>query len=135
MEDKTLVIISVVAIAGLSLIITPILTWILSRQKEKALEALKAYAEAGREPPPELLKAISSNLDVWGMGAAGNWADWGVGGRWSNVITSFGVAIGFGVAAIATNEPVTHPFWIVAIVCGALGLGGLAQALLSSRAK
>lgn len=132
--DKTVIIAAVFGVAALSLIITPILTWILSRQKEKALEALKAYAEAGREPPPELLQAISSKVDAWGMGDAGKWADWGVGGKWANVITSLGVAGGFGFAAVVNHEPLTHPFWIVAIICGAMALGGLVQALLT-RAK
>lgn len=132
--DKTVIIWAVVGIAALSLIITPILTWILSRQKEKALEALKAYAEAGREPPAELLQAISSKVDAWGMGDAGAWTDWGAGGKWANVITGFGIAAGFGFAAAVNHEPLTHPFWIVAIICGVMAVGGLVQALVT-RAK
>lgn len=34
-------------------------SWLDSRQKSKALEALQAFAATGREPPPELLAAVS----------------------------------------------------------------------------
>lgn len=132
MDHGTLTILAVMGIAALSLIITPILTWILSRQKEKALEALKAYAEAGREPPPELLKAISSNLDVWGMGDASAWSGMGVGGKWANAFMPLGLAAGFGIAAFFSHYEFSHPFWIVTFVAGGFGIVALIYALFTS---
>lgn len=137
LEDKTLLVLAVLAISLGSLIVTPILTWILSRQKEKALEAIKAFAEQGRDPPPELLKVIADGTDwkaAWGVGDDGSGSGFGAN-RWSSPITLGGLALGFGIGALVTGEEITHPFWIVTIVCGAMGLATLVQALLSKPGK
>lgn len=135
--DPNTLILATMGVGLASILITPILTWILSRQREKALEALKAYAENGRDPPPELLRMIASPLgDVWGLGGGAKGDGAGTPERWSGVVISWTLAAGFGIAAYLTQAPLTDPFWIVAMVCAALGLGALVHALLARpRAK
>jgi hypothetical protein len=136
MDPNTLVL-ATMGVGLASILVTPILTWILGRQREKALEALKAYAENGREPPPELLRAIAAPLgDAWGVRGGMSGGGKGALERWSGVVMFWGLAAGFGLAAYFNEQPFTHPFWIVAMVTGALGAGALVHAVFAhSRAK
>jgi hypothetical protein len=109
--------------------------WLNKRPRAKALELLKVYAAQGREPPPEVLQLISApRSDNWGLGDVGDWgfSSKGPFRKWENAIVGLGLAGGFGAAAWLNHAPFTHPFWVVAIVSGVLGLAAAVYAIITS---
>lgn len=50
---------------AMALTVTPVLTFILARQREKALETMTAFAQAGLEVPAEVRRIAASPL-AWG---------------------------------------------------------------------
>jgi hypothetical protein len=46
-------------------------TWMYFRQRREALAALKAYADSGRDPPPELVEVLKAQATGPGYGAFG----------------------------------------------------------------
>lgn len=66
LDFNTLTLIAATVLAGGSLIVTPIIASILGRQREKAIDAIAAFAAAGREPPPELTRVAANPLKVFG---------------------------------------------------------------------
>jgi hypothetical protein len=101
--------------------------WAAHRQSQQAMEILKTYAAQGKEPPPEVMAAVtgmqpgglnpnnpynpnSPYHPAYGAGPYGpgpwggwGWSRWGWGWRgpfwaWSRVVTFAAIAIGFAFA-------------------------------------
>ena len=54
--------------------------WQDHRSRDKVLDALRVYAEQGREPPPELLRALANGGSGGDDGSDWKWR----GGQWTN---------------------------------------------------
>jgi len=128
------------------------------RQRREALETLKIYANQGKEPPPEVVDALSG----WGWGGRrwrGRWrdgtADAGGQGdwyeartaylaaraarwrarepfrRWNNAITMSAFTGGLYWASREIHDPViADRFLVAAIIIGALAAAAIVSAVL-----
>jgi peptidoglycan/LPS O-acetylase OafA/YrhL len=122
--------------------------WLVYRHRKNALEAIKVYAQNGRDPPPELLNAVSRSSWVSGMMTGGARApdaeSEGEAPRrmfrrhreplrsWRHAIVFLAICAGFGAAALMAGHSYDHPFYIVAIVMGAMGFAFLLYAIVAT---
>jgi hypothetical protein len=124
------------------------------RHRKAQLEVLKAYASQGKEPPEEVLKALSGRrrkheavMGGWGPGGLDadsrealrqEWRDTWRGIRrrepirsWRGAIVLSALAAGcYYASTIALREDTRHAFLLAAIIVGAFAAGRLASALL-----
>jgi hypothetical protein len=101
--------------------------WLLYRRSRAALEVLKTYAAQGKEPPPELMRAL---------GGADFDADQpkGRNGELKGAVMTLAVAAGFVVAAIVMPGA-SEPFFMVAAIMAAIGVGLLILAAITRRER
>lgn len=112
--------------------------WSHERRRRDAIDLLKLYAQKGEEPPPAILKAVSSpNPESWGvdMGDAGD-----IAARrrksysdWYNVVLFLSLGAAFLFAARYGPEGAEWAFVMVAIIMGGLTIGSLVVAVLKRR--
>jgi hypothetical protein len=100
-----------------------------------AMRALKSYADQGREPPAELLRAVQGEppLDAHDHGwRARRSCAWGPYAVWSRVITCGALSAGLAYAASVDLVPAWREgFQIAAVVTGAIAVGSLLLAFLA----
>ena len=104
------------------------------RRSRDAMDIMKSYAEQGREPPAEILRAAS------GEGEADEWRGrrWrrdcrgGLLGEWRRVFIFGALATGFWFASWRSGGGPEEGFMIVAVIMGALAVGSLFFAILAT---
>jgi len=131
------------------------------RQNQKALDILKAYAEQGKDPPPEVVRAVyggdptappsgapgapgyGPGYGPWGWGGpwGGLWGGWGWRSyyrwgpywAWRRFIIFAALAAGFAAAHhYGDFAEGGYAFVIVAIIMGALALASLLTAVVQT---
>ncbi len=127
--------------------------WLAYKRSRDHLDLLRTYTSQGKDPPPELLKAVrDQTLDEDGDDAWGAPRDWGMGARygrryyrrywrhryspywqWRTFFITGAVAAGFWFSAEYADFPgVDGPFRIVAIIMTFVAIGHGVAALFSS---
>ena len=97
------------------------------RRSNRVIDVLKAYAEQGKEPPPEVLAALRAP-------DAEEWAErHGAGGfGWTIPFFLFvALCVAFVFFGHFLGREDIIPFYFVAIIMGGLAMGFLAKGVLS----
>lgn len=110
-------------------------SWLSYRANRDTLDLIKTYAEAGREPPPELLAKLSKR---WNDGDDRDHDPDEIRPRyrrrrersWYQVVLFAGLCAGFTYGAVTDLYEAGPAFVIVAFVMGALSLASLVSVLL-----
>lgn len=120
------------------------------RRSQQAMEVLKAYAAQGKDPPPEVMAAVTgaqAGMPPPASPYAGypppyaygwGWGRWGWRGPywvWSRVITFSAIAIGFTLAGKYWGDgdaDAAKAFHLVAIIMGVLAVGFGAMAVMQT---
>lgn len=112
--------------------------WLNYRRHRDHMDLLRSYADKGKEPPPEVLRAASADAadDAYGYGYYGR-RRWRRGAywEWRRVFIFGALAAGFGYAGFVDGGfggGAAHGFQIVAVVMGVLFAGNLMFAILAS---
>ena len=121
------------------------------RRSQQAMDVLKTYAAQGKDPPPEVMAAITGAQSdqhpggyppyppyggpwAYGYGRWGRWGGWrGPYWAWSRVVTFAAIAIGFTFAGQYWGDAdadAVKAFHLVAIIMGVLAVGFGAMALM-----
>jgi hypothetical protein len=106
----------------------------LSYQRTKAkVEVLKAYAQSGKEPPADLIRALESENDRSGD-------DWSDGGKEESggsgvflVVLFAGLSVVFAFVGYSGWLGDTTSMYFVAMILGVLALAFLASSLFGKR--
>lgn len=128
--------------------------WLVYRRSRDHLELLKSYAAQGKEPPPELVRAVRDGDPLDGAdGSYGPGYDrygygmhprhmrrmyrrayrWSPYWQWRTVFITGAVAAGFWFASEYADFPGTEgPFRLVAIIMTFVAAGHLVAAVFSS---
>lgn len=127
--------------------------WLAYQRSRDHLDLIKTYADQGKEPPPELIKAIREEDPV--NDPDGRYSGYGYGGygmhprhmrrmyrrayrwspywQWRTVFITGAVAAGFWIASEYADFPGTEgPFRLVAIIMSCVAAGHLVAAVFSS---
>jgi hypothetical protein len=104
-----------------------------NRRQNRAIDLLRTYAEQGKEPPPELLKALSQQgggdaQDGFGLAASRN----RVAGAWWTFFVFIALTAGFGVGASSFGDDAHSAFMVVTVIMGILAFGALVMALAAT---
>jgi hypothetical protein len=114
--------------------------WLAYRRSQDRLDLLRTYSTQGKDPPPELVKAIRDDeLDDEDDDFRGRrpgryyrrrWRYSNVG-MWSRALTMGAIALGFWLASeYGGIAGVETPFRIVAIILTCIAVGQAAVALM-----
>ena len=113
-------------------------SWLSYRANKDTLDLIKSYAQAGREPPPELLAKLSKR---WNDGDDHDDRDdrrryrrRGPRG-WYHVVLFAALAAGFAYAAATDLYGAGEGFVIVAFVMGSLSLASVVSLLVDRGPK
>lgn len=127
--------------------------WLAYRRSRDHLDLIRTYADQGREPPPELVKAIREEDPIndpdgrdggYGYGGYGMHPRhmrrmyrrayrWSPYWQWRTVFITGAVAAGFWFASEYADFPGTEaPFRLVAIIMTFVAAGHLIAAVFSS---
>lgn len=120
--------------------------WLSYKKSQGRLEILKSYTSQGRDPPPELIKALSREedeedsayapYDRYGRRASRRYRfylRYGPYGAWRSAIVTGAVALGFWLASEYAEIPgVDWPFRLVAIILTCVAAGNLVAAIFAS---
>lgn len=119
--------------------------WLSYKKSQGRLEILKSYTSQGRDPPPELIKALAREeeddsayapYDRYGRRASRRYRlylRYGPYGAWRSAIVTGAVALGFWLASEYAEIPgVDWPFRLVAIILTCVAAGNLVAAIFSS---
>ena len=124
--------------------------WLAYQRSKDQLELLKSYAAQGKEPPPELVKALSGDDPLDGVDPRYGGYDyrmhprhmrrmyrrayrWSPYWQWRTVFITGAVAAGFWIASQYADFPGTEgPFRLVAIIMSCVAAGHLIAAIFSS---
>jgi len=99
------------------------------RAQTRAFDVLKAYAEQGKEPPPEVLKALSqADLPAGAEAHAGGPAT----SAWWTFFVFLALTAGFGFGYTQLNGDGHWAFMLVAVVMGVLAAGSLIMAIAAT---
>lgn len=122
--------------------------WLSYQRSKDRLDILRSYTSQGKDPPPELIKALREEDDQEEPTAYGDYDRYG--GRharrayrryyrhgpvwaWRRAIVTGSVAAGFWFAAIYADLPgVDWSFKLVAIIMSCVAVGNLVAAVFSS---
>ena len=116
-------------------------SWLSYRANKDTLDLIKSYAQAGREPPPELLAKLSKR---WNDGDDHDDRDYRDERRryrrrgprgWYHVVLFAALGAGFAYAAVTNLYGAGEGFVIVAFVMGALSLASMVSLLLDRGPK
>ncbi|HWE46763.1 MAG TPA: hypothetical protein VG407_12120 [Caulobacteraceae bacterium] len=132
--------------AGFFLVI--LLSSFMSYQRRKAeLDVLKSYIQQGKDPPPELTKALGGSgapdpmagPDAYGHPYYGPYGGWGWRRyrygpywEWRRAIVMGAVSGGFYMAYRYSDSGTGHAFLIVSIITGVVAAASLLFALVQS---
>src|SRR5262245_43794764 len=107
--------------------------------QDRALEVLRIYAAQGKEPPPEVLKALtqtSAPLDEYGEASGPLYQSHrsnSVTSAWWTFFVFAALAGGFGYGAFYLfADDARSAFMIVAVIMGMLAAGSLIMALAAT---
>lgn len=151
-----IIVLAVFAVPIVQAIFEPWRRYLGYRERRDAIEALKVYAQQGKEIPPDVLAALgggrgwrrrvreaAANAAGAAVDASVAWQDvrWGPRsarwqarvalGRWNWAIFAGAIAAGFAYA----SQHVQHDadtYMVVAIIAGALTIAGVVSALLAT---
>ncbi len=99
------------------------------RTQTRALDVLRAYAEQGKEPPPEVLKALTqSDLPADAAAHAGG----AVTSAWWTFFVFIALAAGFGYGYTELHDNGRWALMLVAIVMGVLAAGSFIMAIAAT---
>jgi hypothetical protein len=120
----------------------------MAYQRRKAeLDVLKSYIQQGKDPPPELSKALggSSSQDAppndpygmyghpyYGWGGWRRYHRYGPYGEWRRAISMGAISGGFYLAYRYSSGDTGHAFLIVSIITGVIAAASLVFALLQT---
>jgi len=102
-----------------------------TKTQGRALDLLKTYAEQGKDPPPELLKALSGStfsVDTKTIQHANSATS-----AWWTFIVFAALAAGFTVGTQMFSGEGRFAFLVVAVVMGVLAAGSLVMAIAALR--
>jgi hypothetical protein len=105
-------------------------SWLSYRANRDTLDLIKTYAQAGREPPPELLAKLSKR---WNEEESDDERSRRRGRRersWHQVVLFAGLGAGFCYGAITDLYEAGSAFIIAAFVMGALSLASAVSILV-----
>lgn len=115
--------------------------WLNYRRHKDHMDLLKSYADKGKEPPPEVLKAAAPDPldDPYNYGGYGyygrRWRYRGPYWEWRRVFLFGALAAGFGYAGFVDRSfsfGSAHAFQLVAVIMGVMFAGSLMFAILAS---
>ena len=122
--------------------------WLAYQRSKDRLELLRTYTAQGKDPPPELLRALQDeevaddeDAAAYGYGRGGRYRRryyrryWRYGPywQWRTAIVTGAVAAGFWFASEYTDVPgIEWPFQLVAIIMTCVAAGNLLAAIFSS---
>ena len=121
-----------------------LLSSFMSYMRRKAeLDVLKSYVQQGKDPPPELSKALGGGGpdpiagDPWDAYAHPYYGKawkryyrYGPYGEWRRAITMGAISLGFYLAYRYSDVGAGHAFLIVSIITGVIAAASLVFALL-----
>jgi hypothetical protein len=101
-------------------------SWLDYRRSRDAMDLMRQYAAQGKEPPPDLMRAVNDPLDGgWGYRRRYRYG-YGYGRNWPARVAMFAVlAAGFGWAASENLYGAGDAFKIVTFVMGAIAVASL----------
>jgi hypothetical protein len=99
------------------------------RAQDRAAELLRTYAEQGKEPPPELLRALSQGVEPPNMMGVRQER---LSGAWWTFFVFIALTGGFGVGASSFGSDAHAAFMVVTVVMGILAFGALVMALFAT---
>jgi hypothetical protein len=97
--------------------------------QNRTMDLLRTYAEQGKEPPPELLKALSQGGEPPNM--MGVRQD-RLAGAWWTFFVFIALTGGFAVGAGSFGDDAHSAFLVVTVVMGILAFGALVMALMAT---
>ncbi|MFZ2031307.1 MAG: hypothetical protein WAU68_13425 [Vitreimonas sp.] len=100
-----------------------------NNRQNRAMDLLRTYAEQGKEPPQELLKALSQDGEPPAM--MGVRQD-RVSGAWWTFFVFIALTGGFGVGASSFDNDAHSAFMVITVVMGILAFGALIMALMAT---
>lgn len=121
--------------------------WLAYRKSQDRLQILRSYTDAGKDPPPELIKALTRDEEEEEASAYAPYDRYGRYPRryyrrqwrhgpywaWRTAIVTGAVAAGFWLASEYADLPgIDWPFRLVAIVMTCVAAGHLVLAILST---
>lgn len=143
MDDfaKFLIVMGAFGIAAVALLAGLVAQWLVYRHRKQALETLKAFAENGRDPPPELLAAVSRPMPGWGDAFGGDMLRMQTekprvrepGRSLGHALLFAGVGLPFVVMAYLQHQPLDHKFWITGLILCAVAITTAVYAFIAAR--
>ena len=119
--------------------------WLSYQRRKAELDVLKSYVQQGKDPPPEIAKAVGGGgdpADPYGYGhpyyGAYGWRGWrryryGPYWEWRRVIVFGAISGGFWFASqYYSDRGPSHAFEIVAIITGIIAVASLLFAVLQT---
>ena len=103
-----------------------------SRNQSRALDVLKTYAEQGKEPPAEVLKALSEHSDVDFSHKSARNPSGPAMSAWWTFFVFLALTAGFGVGMNGFGDDARSAFLTVTIVMGVLAAGAFIMALFAT---
>lgn len=103
--------------------------------QNRKLDLLRTYAEQGKEPPPELIRALNQTTDFTPDGSGGGNSSSrrdNVTGAWWTFFVFFALAAGFGAGTNGFGADARTAFTVVTVVMGVLAVGALIMALVAT---
>ena len=152
-----IIVLAVMAVPIIGIIVNAFTTALYFSHRRAALETLKAYADQGKTPPPEVVEALTgrsarASPEAWidefaesfdgsdryarraarqAMRAA-RWRYREPYRRWNGAITVTALAAGFGIAAQYAHGDTADAFLLVAIILGAVAVAQVLTALVAT---
>jgi hypothetical protein len=119
--------------------------WLIYKRSQDHLELIKSYAAQGKEPPPELMRAVRENVldddpdDDLGPRRRRHHRRmyrYGPYWQWRRFFFTGALALGFWLASEYAGVPGTEgPFRLVAIILGCVAGASLLAAILWSSTR
>jgi hypothetical protein len=101
------------------------------RAQDRAADLLKTYAEQGKEPPPDLLKALSHGVETQETSMLGVRQE-RLSGAWWTFFVFIALTGGFAVGIGVFDEGARSAFTVVTVVMGILAVGALVMAIAAT---
>jgi hypothetical protein len=146
-----IILLAVFAVPIVQALFEPWRSYLRYRERRDAIEALKVYAAQGREPPPEVVDALTYRR--WGRwrarmaqaGAAGaglgatlgadHWVRrvdrWHARGRWNGAIFAGAITAGFAYASQHVHQN-AEVYLVVAVIAGAMTVAAVLSAIMAT---
>ncbi len=99
-----------------------------NRARSRAIDVIRAYAEQGKDPPPEVLKALTQNDPPASASAYSG----PLASAWWTFLVFFALSAGFGIGYIQLAGDARWAFMLVTVVMGVLALGALVMAIVAT---